>query len=190
MPAMPAAPAMTAEEFLALPYQESAAIRELVAGELLVNEPTMAHNRVQRNLLEALLTWTRAADERGEVFLPADVRLDERNVFVPDLLWYRVDNVPDVHSPPPYPTPDLGIEIRSPSTWARDLGIKKATYERHGLPELWLVDTAAEDVLVFRRSRPEIGRFDVELELTRRGSLASPLLPGFDLPLGTLFDLS
>jgi hypothetical protein len=38
--------------------------------------------------------------------------------------------------------PDLAVEVRSPSTWRYDVGKKKATYERGGLPELWPVDTA------------------------------------------------
>ncbi|MEJ7818631.1 MAG: Uma2 family endonuclease, partial [Thermoleophilaceae bacterium] len=66
-------------------------------------------------------------------------------------------------------------------------GAKKAAYERHGLPELWLVDTAAEAVLVFRRSRPGALTFDVALELDREAVLESPLLVGFALAVGELF---
>jgi Uma2 family endonuclease len=77
--------------------------------------------------------------------------------------------------------------VRSPSTWRYDVGQKKAGYERHGLPELWLVDTPAEQVLVFRRSRVGAKAFDVALELGRGDVLGSPLLPGFELALGALF---
>lgn len=51
----------------------------------------------------------------------------------------------------------------------------------------WLVDTAADEVLVFRRSRTGAPSFDVSLELTREDTLTSPLLPGFELPLSSLF---
>ena len=57
--------------------------------------------------------------------------------------------------------------------------MKKARYEQHGLPELWLVDTAADVVLVFRRSSPKTAESDVSIELGRDESLTSPLLPGF-----------
>ncbi len=83
--------------------------------------------------------------------------------------------------------PDLAAEVRSPSTWRYDIGAKKAGYERHGLPELWLVDTAAEEVLVFRRSSPGATAFDVALELDRSQRLESPLLPGFGLDPAELF---
>ena len=83
--------------------------------------------------------------------------------------------------------PDLAIEVRSPSTWRYDIGAKKGGYEAYGLPELWLVDTAAEAVLVFRRSDPSARVFDVALELERDGELRSSLLPGFALAVAKLF---
>lgn len=83
--------------------------------------------------------------------------------------------------------PDLAVEVRSPSTWRFDIGAKKANYERHGLAELWLVDTAADVVLVFRRSVPDATRFDISLELTSADALTSPLLPGFSLLVGEIF---
>jgi len=57
--------------------------------------------------------------------------------------------------------PDLCVEIRSASNWRCDLVVKKRVYEDGGLPELWLVDDAAETVLVCRRSRPDAPTFDV-----------------------------
>jgi len=83
--------------------------------------------------------------------------------------------------------PDLAIEVRSPSTWRFNVGAKKAAYDRCGLRELWLVDTAAEAVLAFRRSGRYAPAFDVALEVARDESLASPLLPGFALALVELF---
>jgi Uma2 family endonuclease len=77
--------------------------------------------------------------------------------------------------------------VRSPSTWRYDVGVKKSTYERGGLPELWLVDTAAEAVLVFRRSRSDAPTFDVALELGRSDELTSPPMRGFAVRTGELF---
>ncbi|MCP9491595.1 MAG: Uma2 family endonuclease [Solirubrobacteraceae bacterium MAG38_C4-C5] len=64
---------------------------------------------------------------------------------------------------------------------------KKAAYERYGLPELWLVDTAASEILVFRRSTPRAAVFEVSLELAAGDTLTSPLLPGFALPVADVF---
>ena len=187
MTAMPVAQPMTAEEFLARPFGEGPRWQELIEGEVVVNEPTPLHNVVQKNLVVALELWVRGAERRGQVFIPLDVRLDELNVFAPDVLWYSAANAVDVHRQPPCPLPDLAIEVRSPSTWRYDVGAKKAAYERHGLRELWLVDTAADAVLVFRRSKPSVKRFDAALELGEADALTSPLLPGFALAVAELF---
>ncbi len=185
MEAMTVAERMTAEEFLAM--AERSRWAQLIEGEIVVSQPSILHQGVVQEIDFALQTWTRAEAGRGRLRLPVDVRLEKYNVYAPDLLWYRDGRVPDRHDPPPYPLPDLAVEVRSPSTWRFDIGAKKSTYERHGLPELWLVDTAADEVLVFRRSKPTAPSFDVAEELARGETLTSPLLPGFALALDALF---
>lgn len=83
--------------------------------------------------------------------------------------------------------PDIAAEIRSPSTWRYDVGPKMRRYEQYGLPELWLVDTAADEILVYRRSSSSAACFDVYLQLARPDDLTSPLMPGFTLALAELF---
>jgi len=185
--AMPVAQRMTADEFLALPERHDAQRWELVDGEVIVNEPTWLHGTAFTRLLVAVDNWSQAGAHRGRVSPAIDVRLDDRNVFAPDLLWYSEGHVPALHDPPPYGMPALAIEIRSPSTWAYDVGAKKASYERHGLKELWLVDTPAEQVLVFRRSQRDSASFDLAFELGPEDFLSSPLLPDFALALTELF---
>jgi len=93
------------------------------------------------------------------------VALDEHNYYEPDLLWYREGRGRSDTDTTLHPLPDIAVEIRSPSTWRFDIGVKMARYEQHGLPELWLVDTAADEVIVYRRSQPEAATFDVSVEL-------------------------
>jgi hypothetical protein len=122
---------MTATEFLALPLRPDGRIRrELIDGEIVVSEASWTHNESQVTVLFALRTWVRDAPQRGSVGLPLDVLLDERNVHCPDVVWYRHGRSPERGDPPPYPIPDIAVEIRSPSTWRYDIGAKKAHYER------------------------------------------------------------
>jgi len=188
MTPVPTAQRMSAEEFMAIPEaQDDSRIFELVEGEFIVHSPNGMHIDIQRDLLLALADWTRAAAGRGEVSLPRDTRLGELNFFIPDLLWYREGRVPGREDPPPYALPDIAVEVRSASTWRYDIGAKKAAYERHGLPELWLVDPVAREVLVFRRSVPRTARFDVALELGLADVIESPLLPGFRLAVADVY---
>jgi Uma2 family endonuclease len=187
MDAVTATAEMTATDFLALPRESTARRRQLIDGEVVVNEPTWSHGRAQVVIGASLEVWASAAAGRGRGNMPIDVQLDDRNVYGPDVVWYREDRAPSRDDPPPYPVPDLAVEVRSPSTWRFDIGAKKEQYERHGLAELWLVDAAADVVLVFRRSAPNAPQFDVSLELTAGETLTSPLLPGFTLTVGAIF---
>ena len=180
---------MTAEEFIAAPVPEHGRPWNLIDGEVVVNFPTLLHGQAQDNLLLALKLWTRSGSDRGRAGSPADIGLDDRNVFAPDVLWYAAGRVPALEARPPYPMPDLVAEVRSPSTWRFDVGVKKAGYEHHGLRELWLVDTIALTVLVYRRSRTDGAAFDVALELAEDEQLTSSLLPGFALTVADIFCL-
>lgn len=185
MSAMQVAQRMTADDYLAL--GEGHPRTQLIEGEVVVTEPTPLHQVVLLDLLRALDGWTLASAHRGTVSLPLDVKLDERNVFGPDLLWYAEGRQPARYAGRPSPVPDIAVEVRSPSTWRYDVGAKKAAYERGGLPELWLVDTAGSRVLVFQRSAAAVARFDIALELGIDDELTSPQLPGFALALSSLF---
>lgn len=176
---------VTAQEYLAIPWDGVRS--ELVEGEVIVQQPGALHQFILRDLARELDAWTLAAPGRGEISWPLDVLIDERNVFGPDLLWYAEGRVPRRDSTRPYALPDLVVEVRSPSTWRYDIGAKKSAYEQNGLPELWLVDTAASEVLVFRRSEPGCPTYDVALELGCEDELRSPSMPGFALALGSLF---
>jgi Uma2 family endonuclease len=173
---------MTADAYLALPLEGRRT--ELVGGELVVHEPRPRHQEIVWRLVVALATWERAAPGRARGSLPLDVRVDDDNVFAPDLLVYASGREPGPDDQPS-PLPEIAVEVRSPSTWRHDVGAKKSVYEAAGLPELWLVDT--DVVLVFRRSRPDAPTFDVALELDASCTITSPLLPGFVLPVAELF---
>ncbi len=187
--AMTVAERMTAERYLAIAAEEEDLRRnqQLIAGEVVVSEPGPVHQRATRKLLVALSTWVDLGERRGEAFLPLDVKLDEENVYAPDILWYADGHGPAEDRPRPHPLPDLAVEVRSPSTWRYDVGVKKQVYETRGLAELWLADPAAGTVLVYRRSNPAAGTFDIALEPGPGELLSSPLLPGFELALDELF---
>ena len=184
MNAMQVAQRITADEYLALDAEWPRTW--LIECEVVVDQPRILQGR----LLRALAEWCEDAPDRGLAVLPIDIKLDDRNVYAPDVLWYRASREPAVDARAPYPLPDLAVEIRSPSTWRYDIGTKKRLYEREGLPELWLVDGQSSVLLVFRCSAPSAPVFDVELEFDASATLTSPLLPGFALDAGALFGLS
>lgn len=177
---------MSAAEYLAID-DDRPERSELIDGEVVVAEPKLPHSHVQTELLVAVVIWIRAGEGRGYVSTPADVPIDEYNIFAPDLWWVAEQRRPAPEQLDLECLPDVVVEIRSPSTWARDLAVKLPAYEAVGVTEAWYVDTEARSVLVFRRSHAASPTFDVRLEVPEAEVLTSPLLPGFAVEVGTLF---
>jgi Uma2 family endonuclease len=182
---MSTATRMTADEYFAVSVVGDKT--QLVDGVMIVNDPTLLHNLSQVRILTELTIWVEAAPGRGFASTPTDVVADEYNVFGPDVVWLSEERVPKRLDERLVGMPNLAVEVRSPSTWRYDVGKKRAAYERAGLAELWLVDTASQTVIVCRRSVKDAPSFDIELELSAGDELTSPQLPGFSLPVERVF---
>jgi Uma2 family endonuclease len=171
---------LTADAYLA---REDPRRTELIDGMVVVSEPAVLHQQVCGRIYRALADWSETPGGRGAVSLPLNVVLDERNVLAPDVLWFDGELPLDAVNAPR--VPDLAVEVRSPGTWRFDIGRKRELYERHGVRELWLADTASRTVLVYRRSSATSG-CDEAVELAADQRLESPLLPGLALGVGDL----
>jgi Uma2 family endonuclease len=177
---------LTADQYLAT-GDERPRCTELIDGEVIVNTPIVRHQRIAARLRFLISVWCEAEPGRGESPDPIDAQLDTGNVFAPDVQWISAKRMPEADAGHLVGPPDLAVEIRSPSTWRYDIGAKRATYERAGLPELWLIDSASNSILVCRRTLPTGATFDVTLEVGANETLTTPLLPGFELDVGQLF---
>jgi Uma2 family endonuclease len=177
---------LTADEYIAtgdtLPRWS-----QLINGEVIVSNPTIRHQEIVSYIHVELVLWMRAKSGRGRSPGQIDVKINANNVFAPDVLWVSEGRLPrdGTHFDG---VPDVVVEVRSPSTWRYDVSVKLPMYESIGVGEVWLVDTASNTVLVFRRSVPSASTFDVALEVGASAVLTSPLLSDFALDVATLFD--
>ena len=174
---------LTADEFLERLSEPGV---QLIAGELVVTSGTPAHQFVVARLARTLEDWAEQHHPGTHAYPGLDVRLGDEDVFKPDVAWSSTPHDPFTARREEL-WPDLVVEVRSPSTWRFDVGRKKRLYEQSGVRELWLVDLDARSVLVFRRSRSGVPTFDAGAELFADDTIASPLLPGFTLPVSALF---
>ena len=117
---------------------------ELIDGALLVSaSPSTAHQDAVRNLL--LLLHAACPQGHRVYTAPLDWYVDNRNVYVPDVLVARRDDLTERNLVRP---PVLAIEVLSPSTRSVDLVRKRAAYERAGLAHYWIVDPVLPAVTV------------------------------------------
>lgn len=180
---------ITADQYFNYEYDERLHDRrtELIHGRVVLNAPALPHQTLVGRIYLALGNWAAAAPGRGRVWLPLDLRIDDWNVLNPDILWVAEQRLPSPGTRRLEIAPDLVIEVRSPSTWARDVGPKQALYERHLVRELWLVDDRSASVLRLFSSGSG-SRFDRAEEVRAPDTLSSELLDGFALDLEALFD--
>ncbi len=126
---------------------------EILDGDLTVTaSPTTRHQRVSRNL-ELILHMYVSERGLGEVLdAPVDVILDRHTVVVPDLVYVSSDRCSIIQHQAIVGTPDLLVEILSPSTTDRDWGAKAKLYARFGVEHYWVVDPDERILTTFSRS--------------------------------------
>ncbi len=169
----PAAARISASDYIASP--QSAHKSDLIEGVFVMASPASIEHE---NLVMFAGTVLRAfvgANRLGLVLgSNAAYRLDESNVYQPDISFLSADRLHlagEVYVDGP---PDLAVEIVSPGSRRYDLVEKFVNYAHFGVQEYWLIDPIERTVKLFGNVR---GQF-VEIP-AQEGALRSRLLPGF-----------
>ena len=162
---------------------------EIIGGVHYVTPaPNQRHQELVLRLCLALGNHLEDRPERGRVFVaPFDVVFSFHDVVEPDLIFVAPDQLDILTDQNIQGTPALVIEVLSPSTRKRDQGIKRRLYDRSGVREYWLVDSAAASVTILRRHPDGSLRTFSPLTAMDRDMLRTPLLPGWSLALARLF---
>lgn len=159
-------------------------VYEIIDGELyVVSPPIPVHQQVLKRVFR---TFDRAAEasSAGEVYLsPIGVKLSDRDVVQPDLLFIARDRLSIVSEKTIDGPPDIVVEILSPSTRGKDLNEKAELYARSGIPEYWQVDPRRRSIVVLRLVD---GAY--QPEPTSDGIARSRVLPGVAIPIAPLFE--
>ena len=158
---------------------------ELIDGDLImVPAPRTAHQRSSRDIGLPLVMFV-DENELGEVFLaPTDVVLSNTDVVQPDILFVSRERSHIINELNIRGTPDLVVEVLSPSTAQRDRTLKRTLYALHGVSEYWQADTDAKNVMVLIL---EDGEYKVAGIYGEGQTLVSPLLAGFMLEIDRIF---
>ncbi|MEM9998722.1 MAG: Uma2 family endonuclease [Bacteroidota bacterium] len=159
---------------------------EFIGGETIMHSPARArHTSVVKRLLKLLDTYV-ALHDLGWVGVEKSLIALTRNDYEPDVCFFGVEKAaqitPDTLT---FPAPDLAVEVLSPSTEARDRGIKFEDYALHEVGEYWLVDPIAEDVEQYVRGAD--GAYVLRMKSVS-GELVSAAVEGFAVPVRALFD--
>ncbi|MDZ7360241.1 MAG: Uma2 family endonuclease [candidate division KSB1 bacterium] len=154
---------------------------ELYDGKVVYKMANPAHGIVQGKITTELNLYLRQ-NRIGYVMPETNFRLwpnrsDQSRI--PDVSFLKKDRMPDDLYHFPAMAPDLAIEIISPEDNFMTVMNKVDAYLEQGAQVVWLIITVTREVLVCTAT----SKHSVRDVLT-----APDLLPGFELPVGKIFE--
>lgn len=172
---------MTGAQFDAMPYEEGRRW-ELINGELIsVSTPTWRHQDIVFKILLALRRYLERSKIAGLACQDVEFALTDNDRVRPDvcvLLGEKALRLDPDKTPIPG-APDIAIEVISPTERASESHDKVRAYLRNGSAEVWQVYPKSRTVQIYR------GEISRSVESSQQ--VESDLLPGFVLPLSSLF---
>ena len=158
---------------------------ELIEGDFYMTpSATTRHQTVSSKLQFRLTQYVEGKNFGLVLAAPLDVVFSDEDVVQPDIIFISQDRKGIIKPENIRGAPDLVIEILSPATAARDLGVKKRLYAKHAVLEYWVVNP--EDQTIEVMSWTEKG-FKTEQVYPKSSALRSKILPDFTLPVGQIF---
>ncbi|HHT9109608.1 MAG TPA: Uma2 family endonuclease [Candidatus Brocadiaceae bacterium] len=176
------------QDYLQLPKDKR---YEIISGDLyIVPSPHEIHQRIISNILYYLLSFVKK-NKLGFIYsAPLDVLFSEADIVQPDIIFITSENKKIITNDNVRGTPDLIIEILSPNTGHRDLGIKKKLYEKNGVREYWIIDPKNEtvDILTLKGNKFRGNKFHVKDAVPESCLLlSSSAVQGFRINIKDIF---
>jgi Uma2 family endonuclease len=159
---------------------------ELIGGELFVSHaPGLSHQRVLHNLQIAFADYLKTRPI-GVVVPGPGMILSDYDAVIPDICFVRSERWDEVVTDEKFTRAvDLVIEILSSgkANRERDLIAKRKLYSKYGVKEYWIVDreNLSVSILRLRETLENIATLSNDEQIT------SPLLPGFQLTVNSIF---
>jgi len=129
-----------------LAYKDDEMPYEMIDGKIVaMARPSIYHDTISGNIRGIFKRFLKGRTCR--VFGEVDVFLTSKDNVIPDVIV--VCNKDIIKYNGIHGTPDLIVEVLSPSTSARDRMYKKKLYERCGVKEYWIVSPPGLSIEVY-----------------------------------------
>lgn len=159
---------------------------ELIDGVLVTR--TVAYDKHEGlfawlfTLLSAYTTKQDVGAVRGS---RTGLKIDENGGRIPDLIFVRKDNLGILQNEGVVGTPDLVIEILSPSDRRKQITERETDYRRIHVPEIVFIDQRKNEIRILRLAEREYHE-----TLVSAGPLTFTTIPGLRIQAEWLFDES
>lgn len=152
--------------------------------------PTREHQDIQGNLYIAFRAFAQASRRGKAIQAPCDVRITQRpwRSRQPDVLFISnerlAQNPPSSDPAPLSPSPELVVEVVSPSDKSSVLAAKIADYRAVDVREVWVVRAEEQTVQVLRLSVDEI---ETAAEYKTGQTVTSSAFPRLEVAVDDIF---
>jgi len=120
---------------------------QLIHNQLIMSpSPSTTHQNIAGRVFRLLADYVEKNNMGTAFIAPYDVHFDNKNVFQPDIVFIAKEHIHLIKENGLYGTPDMVIEILSPSTEKYDRGEKKDIYEQYGVKEYWMIEPTSKSV--------------------------------------------
>ncbi len=155
-------------------------------GLIMVPAPLTIHQRISRNVEVILCNFVKE-NRMGEVLdAPTDVVLSEDVVVQPDILFISKERLNIIEEAAIMGSPDLIVEVVSPSSASYDTIEKRGVYEKYGVKEYWLVFPQEKAIEVLTLENSIYREF---CKANKTGVIRSKVLNGLAMDLTDVFEL-
>jgi len=145
---------------------------QLINNKLIMSPaPLVIHQQILNEINVEISIFLRKSRIGKIIISPTDVHFSKENILQPDLFFIKKENVNIIRNKGIFGSPDLIIEILSPSTSQFDYDEKKLVYERFGVEEYFIVDPGSKSVESFFLKNKEY-----EMQETLFGKINSEIL--------------
>lgn len=173
----------TVDDYMLL--EEGAPFQLINFDLIMFPSPVPIHQLISVRLSQMLLNFLDGINDDGFlVAAPMDVKLDDGNVFQPDILYVSAERKEALIKNYVDGAPDLVIEILSPSNAYYDLRQKKDIYEKYGVKEYIIVDPVVQTIELYALKD---GIYTLHKKAQSPEQLESLVLPEFRFDLERVF---
>ena len=160
---------------------------EIINGDLYIMPPPAIYHQQSSIGLAARMYLYVLKHKLGRILeAPCSVKLPKQDVPVePDIFFIKQERLDIIGKTQVKGSPDLVIEILSPSNFTYDRETKFAVYQENGVPEYWLVNYWQKTIEVFVLRE---GSYQLQGKYGLTDTVLSEQLTGFTVDVAEIFD--
>jgi Uma2 family endonuclease len=172
----------TVDDYMML---EEGAPFQLINNELIVLPPSLSiHQAICARLAQVTCNFLDSTNDNGFLACALDTKLDDGNVFRPDILYIAEERKQEIVKEWIEGVPEFIIEVISIESAYYDLRQKMDIYEKYGVKEYIIVDPIEQSAELYALKD---GAYYLHQKAQNNEELNSVVLPGLNFELNKIF---